>query len=453
MKGISLMRNLKELEQTVCDAIDARKDEIIALGEWVYHHPETGYKEFKTSKHAVALLRGLGLSVRENLAITGFRADFNCAGPGPVFAVLAEMDALIVPDHPDADPATGNAHACGHHAQLAGLIGALSGLFAASAMNELSGKLAFIGVPAEEGIEQDYRKELIAQGKIKSISGKSQMIREHVFDDIDIAFMNHLNYRSGLFYADDHNGGIMKHVIFKGKSCHAASPQRGINALHAATLAQNAIALLRESFGPDGGTFRIHGIITNGGNAVSVIPNTITMEYMIRAPRLENLRELSARFDRAMILSARAVGADAVIETEHGFMPLANDPELGKVVGDAVAVVAPNDRYEFNTTYSSACTDMGDIAAIIPSVHGYVPGAGGISHSGDYRITVPYYAYVMNAKEIAVLAVELLYGGAARAKKIAKRKEKLMSVDEYIRTIDGFTSTASWNTIIAEDLF
>lgn len=444
------MRNLKEIEQAVSDAIDARKDEIIDFGEWVYHHPETGYKEFKTSKHAIEFFRGLGLSVRENLAITGFRTDLNCASPGPVFAVLAEMDSMIVPDHPDADPATGNAHACGHHAQLAGLIGAVSGLCAISAMNELSGKIAIIGVPAEEGIEQAYRKKLIAQGKIRSISGKSQLIRERVFDDVDIAFMNHLNYHSRQFYADDHNGGIMKHVIFKGKSCHAASPQRGTNALHAATLAQNAIALLRESFGPDGGTFRIHGIITNGGNAVSIIPNTVTMEYMIRAPRLENLRELSSRFDRAVILSAHAVGIEAIVETEHGFMPLANDSELGKTVGTAIAVVAPADHYEFNTTYSCACTDMGDIATVIPSVHGYVPGAGGISHSRDYSVTDPYYAYVMNAKEIAVLAVELLYGDAARAKEIAKRKEKLMSIDEYIRAIDSFTSTSSWNTIIAE---
>jgi metal-dependent amidase/aminoacylase/carboxypeptidase family protein len=63
------------------------------------------------------------------LALTGVRADVaGRAGAGPTFALLGELDGLVVTGHPVADPQTGAAHACGHNAQVAGLLGAAMGL-------------------------------------------------------------------------------------------------------------------------------------------------------------------------------------------------------------------------------------------------------------------------------------------------------------------------------------
>src|SRR5262249_62094002 len=100
---------------------------------------ELGFKEFKTSRLVEDTLGKLGLSPRGGLAVTGVRADLpGRAGDGPTFALLGELDALVVVGHPDADPATGAAHACGHHAQIPSLLGAAQGLIEDQAADHLA---------------------------------------------------------------------------------------------------------------------------------------------------------------------------------------------------------------------------------------------------------------------------------------------------------------------------
>src|SRR5437867_99752 len=127
-----------ELKHRVYQAIDQRGEEIIGLGEQIRRHPELGFKEVKTARLVEETFKKLGLVPRPGLALTGVRADASGrAGDGPTFAILGELDALVVAGHPEGDPATGAAHACGHNAQIAGMLGAAIGL--------LDGKA---GVPA-----------------------------------------------------------------------------------------------------------------------------------------------------------------------------------------------------------------------------------------------------------------------------------------------------------------
>jgi len=109
---------LDALKRRLCESIDRRADDIIDLGEQIRHHPELGFKEVKTAELVAETLRGLGLTPQTGLAFTGVRAEA-CGGngPGPTFALLGELDALVVSGHPHADPTTGAAHACGHNAQ------------------------------------------------------------------------------------------------------------------------------------------------------------------------------------------------------------------------------------------------------------------------------------------------------------------------------------------------
>ena len=181
--------SVNHIRDAVSAAIEAHQNEIIEAGEWIWRNPEPGYREVKTSAYLVERLRALGLEVKTGLAITGFRADIDTGRPGPTVAILCEMDSLILSSHPECDKETGAVHACGHHTSGAALIGTVIGLLAVK--DQLCGRIALIGTPAEEGIELDYRKTLIAAGKIKSIAGKAQLIREGVFDDVDVAFMNH----------------------------------------------------------------------------------------------------------------------------------------------------------------------------------------------------------------------------------------------------------------------
>lgn len=431
--------NHSEARNAVRAAIEKQRDFLYSIGTHIWNNPEPGYREEKTSAYLVETLKSLGLEVKSGLAMTGFRADIDTGRPGPTVAILGELDSLVLPNHPGCDKTTGAVHACGHNASATSLVGAAVGILQSGVIEHLSGKIAFIGTPAEEGIEMDYRKSLIDAGKIKSISGKSQLLREGVFDDVDISYMHHLSNHFGY---NDHNGCVNKKITIHGKSCHAASPQKGHNALNGATLALNAIAMLREVFSNDP-YVRIHGIISNGGSAVNIIPDTVTLEYMLRAPDLDSIISLNDRFDKVVLYAARAAECEAEIETIHGFMPLYNDPALGKLMEDSTNYVNPGEPIDANTRFFSSCTDMGDIATVLPAVHGYSLGGGGTSHGIDYHIADPEKAYIESSVLNAVIAVDLLFGDAGKGKAIAAKKRELLPIPEYIRIIDNLSKTVS----------
>ena len=428
---------LKNVLSSVKETVDRYAGDIIEVGDHIWKNPEPGYREEKTSAYLSGKFEELGLTVKRKLALTGFRADIDTGRPGPVLAVLGELDSLILPNHPQCDKKTGAVHACGHNSSCASLYGTAVALLKSGAVDSMCGKIAFIATPAEEGIEMDYRSGLIKQGKIGSIAGKSQLIREGVFDDVDLSYMHHLSTRFGY---NDHNGCINKKITFRGKSCHAASPQRGINALNASTLALNAIAMLRESYSNDP-YIRIHGIITNGGDSVNIIPDCVTMDYMLRAPDLEKMLKLNDRFDHAVLYAAKAAECEAVVESLNGYMPLLDNNDLGKLLGSTAEELFPGIKYDYNSNFLSSSTDMGDVGMVLPAVHGYVPGGGGTGHGIDYHIVSQKEAYVDSSLLSASFAVKLLYGDAAPARKIAAEREGLLSIPEYIKTIDRINLT------------
>ena len=429
------MCQLDPIRKTALSAIAQSQDKIIAAGRYLWNNPEPGYREFKTSAYIVDELRKLGLTVQTGLGITGFRADIDSGKPGPVLAITGELDSLIIPEHPQADPATGAVHACGHNVGGAGLIGTAIALLAVK--DKLCGKIALIGTPAEEGIELNNRKSLIDSGKIKAIAGKSQLIIEGVFDDVDIAFMNHLGERYGFL---DHNGAINKKLHFRGKSCHAARPEGGKNALNAATLAMNAIAMMRESLGYND-KIRIHGVITRGGDAVNVIPNAVTMDYMLRMPHLNDMLKLNERFDNIVMHAAKAAECEVDIDTLNGYMPLYDDLDLGVIMQSVVKYLEPDAEFEFNPEFLTSSTDMGDIATVIPSLHGYIPGRSGTGHGVDYAIADEYSAYIRNAQVSSLMAIELLAGNGEAGRKIAAKKSALMPITDYINTVQKVNRT------------
>ena len=430
---------LKEVLSAVKETIAQNADALKEVGEHIWKNPEPGYREEKTSDYLAGKFEELGLTVKRNLALTGFRADIDTGKPGPVLAVLGELDSLILPNHPECDPTTGAVHACGHNASSTSLYGTAVGLIKSGALDSMCGKIALIATPAEEGIEMDYRSSLIKQGKIGSIAGKSQLIREGVFDDVDLSYMHHLSSKFGY---NDHNGCINKKITFRGKSCHAASPQRGINALNASTLALNAIAMLRESYSNDA-LIRIHGIITNGGDSVNIIPDQVTMDYMLRGPSLEKMLQLNDRFDNAVMYAAKAAECEATVESLNGYMPMLDNEELGHLLGQTAEELFPGIKYDYNSIFYASSTDMGDVGTVVPAVHGYTPGNKGTSHGIDYGIADPQAAYVDSSLLSSVFAVKLLYGDAAPARKIAAKRDGLISIPEYIRIIDKVNQTRS----------
>ena len=117
--------------------------------------------------------------------------------------------------------------------------------------------------------------------------------------------------------------------------------------------------------------------------------------------------------------------------------------DLGKIIGETAEELFPAIKYDYNQSFFASCTDMGDIATVIPAVHGYVPGCCGTGHGIDYGIANPDDAYVNSSLLSATVAVKLLYGDAEPARKIAAQKKDLLPITEYIRIIDDINKTVS----------
>ncbi|MCP5152091.1 MAG: amidohydrolase [Chromatiales bacterium] len=426
------MSQIEGLKKRVCDAIEARADEIIDIGETILRNPETGFREFETAALVADKMRELGLEPQTGLARTGVKARFRGSNAGPTLAIIGELDSLRIPDHPFANPQTGAAHACGHNAQVAGMLGAAMGLLGSGVAKEIGGDLAFVAVPAEEMIEVGFRMQLREQGEIEFLTGKAEFIRLGHFDDVDLAMMCHTkNDKIASHMANSSNGAVIKKIRFLGKAAHAgSSPQKGINALNAANLAMTAIALQRETF-YDGDTIRIHPIITKGGDAVSAVPAEVVMETFVRGRTLEGIVDANRKVDRALRGAAMAIGAEVEIETTAGYLPQNNNPRMGALWGDNVRAIYGEGQF-YAEEHRTGSTDMGDLGHIMPVIHPYIFGATGVGHGNDYLLPGKRDVYVNMAKLLAMTAVDLLVDDASVAREVLEAQRPKLSKPEYL---------------------
>jgi len=436
----------EELKKKASEEIDSRADEIVAIAKAILKTPEPGFREIKTAQLVAGKLAELGIPFRAGLAVTGVRADLIGGTAGPALAILGELDSLIVNQHPDADPVTGAAHACGHHCQIAMMFGALYALNQTDVLSALSGRLIFIAVPAEEYIEIEYRDGLRRDGKIEFLGGKPELVNVGEFDDINLAMMLHTTSNPAekqLCISGTNNGTIAKKIQFIGKGSHAGgAPHLGINALNAATLALSAIHFNRETF-RDEDTVRVHPIITKGGEAVSAVPSDVRMETFVRGRTMDAIMDANKKVDRALRAGAMAVGASVNIQTIPGYMPLDQDKNLSEVFrANAESLVgADNVGYVAHRTGS---TDMGDISQLMPTIHPYVGGASGLGHGADYVIEDYGLAVITAAKALAGTAIDLMADGANSAGKIIAGHRPNMTSAEYLKFMREIASDETY---------
>jgi amidohydrolase len=336
-----------------------------------------------------------------------------------------------VPSHPFADKKTGAAHACGHHAQLSGLLGAALALKESGIMAYLSGGVAFMAVPAEEINDINYRLSLKKAGKITFLSGKQEFIRIGCFDDIDMAVMIHTGNVNGAGMAESYNGFLVKLSRFTGRASHSASaPEMGINALQAANLALAALNAQGETY-LDQDHVRVHSVTEIPSAAVNVITAEVFMETQVRAAEIGAILSAAKKADRALRSGALALGAKVAIQTCPGYMPAVQNKGLTVIYKKNATCFIPEENFYFHPPRASS-TDMGDVSQVIPSIHPYLGGAQGKAHSCDYRIKDKYMAYVLPAKVLALCAIDLLWDDASAAKKIMKESKTPLTIQGYL---------------------
>jgi len=424
-----------ELKRRIFEAIDSRADEIIGIGERILKNPEMGFKEVKTAALVHETFQRLGLESRAGLAMTGVRADVHGrAGEGPTFALLGELDGLRVTGHPQADPATGAAHACGHNAQVAGMLGAAMGLVDAKAFDHLAGRVALFAVPAEEGGDIEWRQAQIRAGKLEFPCGKQELMKLGCFDDVDLAMMIHTNWRAEDGKAGvpaSNNGRVGKTARFVGRASHAGgAPHMGVNALYAAQIALAGINAIRETF-RDEDSIRVHPILTHGGSQVNVIPAEARIEMYVRGKNADGVMDASGKVDRALRAGALALGAQVEIETLPGPMPLLCDRTMASLFERAAKGLVGQEHYR-DIPHRSGSTDMGDVSQVIPVLHPYMGGAQGPGHAATFAIVDKQLGYVLPAKALAAMVVDLLADGAAGAREVVAKAKPPMTRAGYL---------------------
>ena len=424
-----------ELKRRIFEAIDGRADEIIGIGERILKNPEMGFKEVKTAALVHETFQRLGLESRAGLAMTGVRADVHGrAGEGPTFALLGELDGLRVTGHPQADPATGAAHACGHNAQVAGMLGAAMGLVDAKAFDHLAGRVALFAVPAEEGGDIEWRQAQIRAGKLEFPCGKQELMKLGCFDDVDLAMMIHTNWRAEDGKAGvpaSNNGRVGKTARFVGRASHAGgAPHMGVNALYAAQIALAGINAIRETF-RDEDSIRVHPILTHGGSQVNVIPAEARIEMYVRGKNADGVMDASGKVDRALRAGALALGAQVEIETLPGPMPLLCDRTMASLFERAAKGLVGQEHYR-DIPHRSGSTDMGDVSQVIPVLHPYMGGAQGPGHAATFAIVDKQLGYVLPAKALAAMVVDLLADGAAGAREVVAKAKPPMTRAGYL---------------------
>ena len=367
------------IEQKIIDAIDVQRETLLCFAQDIGAHAEPGFFETRTAARVAELLRGCGLSPQTGLARTGVKAVLQGGTPGPCAAVIGELDAVVCPDSPTADPMTGAAHACGHNLQLGAMLGAALGLKLSGIAGSLAGNVTFMAVPAEEYVEIEFRQQLRQQGKIRYLGGKQELVHRGEFDDIDLAMMVHADKdapgpRVGL--CDTCNGFIGMTIQYVGKEAHAAgAPHEGINALNAAMIGLMGVHALRETF-RDQDIIRVHPIITKGGDLVNIVPADVRMETYVRARTMSAIEGTYGKVARALKAGGDSVGAQTHIHTIPGYLPLTCCASLNDVFRRNALDLLPADCVVENGHFGGS-TDMGDISHILPSIHPFVGGVCG----------------------------------------------------------------------------
>lgn len=423
------------LKYRVCEAIDKKAEEIIAVGERVWRSPELGFKEFKTSETVAKAFDALGLGYEEEITLTCVIARVSGRRNRPAVAVMGEMDALVCYEHPSADPTTGAAHACGHNAQVAAMLGVGMGLVDSGVMEELDGDVVLMAMPAEEYVEIAFRLTLREQGRVEFLGGKQEFIRLGKFDDVDLAMGGHLRSDTPeriVTVGASGNGFIGKTVRFIGREAHAGSrPDRGVNALNAAMLAMMGIHSLRETFREED-YIRVHPVITKGGDSVNIVPADVRVETYVRGRTVEAVMDANRKVNRALRAGAMAVGAEVEIADIPGYLPYAMDPKMVALLKKNMMALIGEGSVVEKRVHRGGSSDIGDVSCIVPTLSFSVGGVEGYAHTRNFTIVDREMAYVIPAKAMAMTIVDLLYDGAAVAKEIVRSFKPLVSKAGYV---------------------
>ena len=430
---------MTERQELLVKNTETHRQLILDAERWLWAHPQTGYTEWEANGYLTEKFEALGYTLTQAGNIPGFYTDIDTGKPGPKLCIMGELDALDIANHPES--VNGMTHCCGHHGQVAALLGIAAALKEPGALDGLSGSIRLMAVPAEEMIQLAFREELRKQGVIGYMGGKVEFMARGYFDDVDIAMMVHggsngddIDFKCGL----GNNGCMAKTIKFKGKSSHAGgAPHLGVNAQYAAMLGLQACNDLRETF-QEKDTIRFHPIMMGVNCAVNIIPDEMKIESYVRGKTLDAMKRENKKINRALTGAALAMGAGVELCDRPGYSPEIHDETFMHLVEKCCGDLVGADRVRFSyTNWGTGSSDFGDITCVMPGVQFFAMGATGTGHGIDYCVADPNRQCVNAVKAQLFVTDALLSNDAAAAKEIiANYQPQYPSIKAYLDAIN-----------------
>lgn len=368
------------LKKNAAADIQSHYDEYKNAALQIWDYAEMGYKEVKSSALLQKTLQDNGFTVQAGVAgiPTAFVATY---GNGkPVIGILAEYDALPGLSQ-TADPEKKSAgkdagHACGHH--LFGVASVAAGIEIKKLIEEkkLTGTIKVFGCPAEEGG-----------------SGKVYLVREGLFNDVDVAIHWHPGNSNGVTMTSALANKSAK-FRFYGASAHAAgAPERGRSALDGVEAMDYMVNMMREHVPQE---TRIHYVITNGGKAPNVVPDFSEVYYYVRHPKRDQVVSIFDRVADAARGAALGTGTKVDYEIIGGTHDLLLNRALAEVMQKNLektgGVTYTTEEVAFAKKIQSTFTvpvDSIGAAALIKPLKEEMDAGGGSTDVGDVSYAVP----------------------------------------------------------------
>lgn len=370
------------LKEVMFRDIDGIRNEMTAMADDIFDHPEIGLEEFHAQKVLTDWLEKEDFAVERGVAgvETAFKAVYRHGEGGPNIGLLCEYDAL-----------PGIGHACGHHMQGPSILAAAKALKDAEIREPYV--ITVYGTPAEE-----------------SVSGKIRMIQNGcTFEELDVALMMHGGPATQVDVKSLANSKYK--VIFHGVSAHAAiKPEKGRSALDALILAFQGIEFLREHVNSD---VKIHYTVVNcGGTPANVVPAYAEASVYVRSYNRAYLDTVCRRFEKVLKGAAMMTETEVEIIEEKKVdnkIPVLTLNDL--VMKQAEEIHAPQIAPAREKTGS---TDFGNVMRRVPGTCARIafvaPGAA--AHSQEYieagKTEAAHDAVIYGAKILAGTALELI---------------------------------------------
>uniref|UniRef100_A0A3Q3LDT4 Peptidase M20 domain-containing protein 2 n=1 Tax=Mastacembelus armatus TaxID=205130 RepID=A0A3Q3LDT4_9TELE len=382
------MDKLQQMKNTVQLCIDSRKDQLHSLSRDIWSHPELSGKE--TYAHD-RLVRFFSEEDPTWTVLSHYKLPTAfCASWGPVGDVDGDP-VLNVGFLCEYDALPGIGHACGHN--LIAEVGAAAAVGLKAALENQTGvpapvKITVLGTPAEE-----------------DIGAKIDLLKAGAFNDVDLVFMAHPAQQDASFLPC-----VAVSVKYYGKASHAAAyPWEGVNALDAAVLAYNNISVLRQQLQPE---WRLHGIITHGGERPNIIPAYSELQFYLRTPLVKDLCDLRAKAEACFRAAAVATGCKVEITYPchacYNILPNATLETLYKNNGKSLGIEFPEQPANF-----SGSTDFGNVSFIVPGIHPFFYiCTNALNHTEEYTEAAgaeKAQLYTLRtAKALAMTAVDVV---------------------------------------------